>query len=245
MVRAWVEKAKRPLRVVKRKLIDVLGRTQTLGTITGVETERHIVALTFDDGPHPRFTPLVLDTLRKHGARATFFMVGEAAERYPAIVRRAVSEGHAIGNHTWDHPSFRLITSSERKTQIGRCADAIGSYNEGRLLRPPFGDQTAGSRLDAFRMGYKVITWSLEVEDWKCRDVDLMTDRLIDEIHPGCIILLHDRLYTWGDASHIDRSFMVEALDRVLEEIRPRYSLVTVPELLDAATPIVKPWIGV
>jgi len=245
MVRAWVEKAKRPLRVVKRKLIDVLGRTQTLGTITGVETERHIVALTFDDGPHPRFTPLVLDTLRKHGARATFFMVGEAAERYPAIVRRAVSEGHAIGNHTWDHPSFRLITSSERKTQIGRCADEIGSYNEARLLRPPFGDQTAGSRLDAFRMGYKVITWSLEVEDWKCRDVDLMTDRLIDEIHPGCIILLHDRLYTWGDASHIDRSFMVEALDRVLEEIRPRYSLVTVPELLDAATPIVKPWIGV
>lgn len=245
MVMDWMEQVKQPLRVAKRGLIDALGRTQTLGTITSIETAKHVAALTFDDGPHPQFTPLVLDILRQYGASATFFMVGEAAERYPAIVRRVVREGHAIGNHTWDHPSFRLITSAERRTQIERCADAIGLYNEARLLRPPFGDQTATSRLDVWRMGYRVVAWSLEVGDWKCRNVDVMADRLIDEIHPGCIVLLHDRLYTSGKASHTDRSFMVEALDRTLKEIRPRYSLLTVPELLEAGTPIVQPWIGV
>ena len=87
---------------------------QLLGTITHVATTEHVAALTFDDGPDPASTPLVLDVLAKHNAHGTFFMLGAAASRYPDLVREVAARGHAIGNHTWDHPSLPSLTHRER-----------------------------------------------------------------------------------------------------------------------------------
>jgi peptidoglycan-N-acetylglucosamine deacetylase len=133
------------------KVVGVAGRW-LLGTITHVVTQDHVVALTFDDGPHPEFTPRLLEILRGHQARATFFMLGEAARRYPDLVKQVATEGHAIGNHSWDHPSFPLITARQQQQQIIACAQALAPYGQ-RLFRPPYGHQSMPSRLTAFRLG--------------------------------------------------------------------------------------------
>src|SRR3990172_5069992 len=120
----------KPVREVHRlfpRLSNAVMR-RVLGTVTHVSTHASVVALTFDDGPHPEFTPRLLDILDKHQAQATFFMIGAAAQRYPDLVRRAAQAEHAIGNHSWDHPSFPLITGRERRAQMRACAQAITPY---------------------------------------------------------------------------------------------------------------------
>src|SRR5579864_8414615 len=89
-----------------------------IAPISHVATNERVVALTFDDGPHPTFTPQLLEVLAKRGARATFFMLGTMARRHPEIVREAAGRGHAIGNHTLSHPSLPLISQRERWEQI-------------------------------------------------------------------------------------------------------------------------------
>src|SRR4051794_129991 len=89
--------------------------TLPLGSLIRVATREPAIALTFDDGPDPRETPRVLDVLERHGARGTFFQVGKSVERYPEIVARAAAAGHALANHSWDHPSFRQIRGSYRR----------------------------------------------------------------------------------------------------------------------------------
>src|SRR4051812_35940455 len=91
---------------------------RAVGAITSAETTQPLVALTFDDRPDPRSTPLVLDLLERHDARATFFMVGAAAYRHPDLVRRIAEAGHTVANHSWDHTSFTTISGRQRRTQI-------------------------------------------------------------------------------------------------------------------------------
>lgn len=98
---------------------------QFIGTITHVSTRELLVALTFDDGPHPDYALRLLDILERHQAHATFFMLGEAAKRHPEIVTMVARQGHAIGNHSWDHPSFPLVNGRERRAQIRACGKAI------------------------------------------------------------------------------------------------------------------------
>jgi len=123
----WVGIVYKVLAVAERHL---------MGIITHVETQEEVAALTFDDGPHPEYTPRLLEILERLQARATFFMVGEAAQRHREIVRRVADAGHAIGNHSWDHPSFPQITGRERREQIRPCERAIAPYGE-RIFRPP------------------------------------------------------------------------------------------------------------
>lgn len=109
-----------------------------LGTLTEVITKDPIGALTFDDGPHPEFTPRVLEILRRHQAHATFFMVGAAAQKHQDIVRLVAQEGHAIGSHSWEHRSFLSLSSRERRQQMCACEQVLPLQGE-RLFRPPYG----------------------------------------------------------------------------------------------------------
>lgn len=106
------------VRMVKRLFAAVLQKA--MGTITHVATQDPVAALTFDDGPHPRYTPRILQILEKHQARATFFMVGEAAQKQQELVRLVAQAGHAIGNHSWDHPSLSSICGRDRRSMIAR-----------------------------------------------------------------------------------------------------------------------------
>jgi peptidoglycan-N-acetylglucosamine deacetylase len=215
---------------ISRKLTTVSVRG-TLGTITRVRTQDPVVALTFDDGPDPDCTPRLLDLLEKHGARATFFMTGEAAQQYPALVRRVAMAGHAIGNHSWDHPSFPVISGRERRAQIRACAKALEPYGE-RLFRPPYGDQSVVSRLDAFFLGYKVIMFDVTTDDWCGGDALSIADQLERRLHPGSLAVLHDRLCDALEESYFNRDAVVEAVAILLQRVSARFRFVTVRELL-------------
>lgn len=200
------------------------------GAITHVATKEPVAALTFDDGPDPDSTPRLLDILAKHNAHATFFMIGKAAERYPKLVQQVAQAGHAIGNHSWDHPSFRAINGRQRRQQIRSCAKAIAPYGQ-RLFRPPYGDQSVVSRLDAFLLRHKVVTWSMHAFDWEKHDSKWMVEKLESSLKPGSIILLHDSLWDTIVEGAEDRLQMLETLDMFLEQASTRFRFITLPEL--------------
>ena len=125
---------------------------KVLGSLTHVITTDPVVALTFDDGPDAESTPRVLALLEKYQARGTFFVVGHAAASCPDLVKRIAVGGHAIGIHSWDHRAFPGLSSGERRRQIRACERALRPYVS-RLFRPPYGEQTVLSRLEAFAMG--------------------------------------------------------------------------------------------
>ncbi len=212
-----------------------------LGTITQVRTEEPVAALTYDDGPDPIFTPRVLDVLEAGDARGTFFMVGQAARQHPELVRRVSQEGHAVGNHSWDHPSFTLLGGHDRRRQIRACAEAIAPYGT-KLFRPPFGHQNLGARLDAFLLGYKVVGWSILAEDWLDRDADFVASRILAELRPGSIVLLHDRLNNREEERFADRTNVVEATRLILDRASADYRFVSIPELLRYGAPARENW---
>jgi len=204
-----------------------------LGTITHVATDSPMIALTFDDGPDSTWTPRLLEILAKRNARATFFMLGRAAATHGDLVRDVARAGHAIGNHSWDHPSFPLISRAARRAQISRCANALSPYG-GRLFRPPFGQQSFASRIDAFALGYSVVAWNVVAWDWLDHDAEWMTQQLLDRIRSGSIVLLHDAICPGGleQEPHYPRDNMLAAVSNVLRLLGDRMRFVTVPELL-------------
>lgn len=214
---------------------------RALGTLMRVKTDRPLVALTFDDGPHPEYTPRLAEVLEARGARGTFFMIGRNAAAHPDVVRRVAEGGHAIGNHSWDHPRFPTISWRERRRQIRLCAEATAPFGL-PLFRPPRGLQCLGSYLTVRSMGYRPVAWSAEASDWKERSAaDLATD-LVERIKPGGIVVLHDTLWDPTFPAASDRGPVVEAIETVLERMGDSFRFVTVPELVRLGTPIRRPW---
>ena len=220
----------------------IAAKRHLLGTITNVRTAERVAALTFDDGPDPDSTPHLLDILRKAGARATFFVVGRRAEKHPELINQIVREGHLLGNHSWSHTALPLLSRAERLRDLKRC-DKILPKQPRRLLRPPHGYQNTQSRIDAALLGYEVVTWNAAGYDWSGEDADAITDRLLEEIQPGSIVLMHDSLYKTVDLSYRDRQPMLSALERVLSQIGDSYRFVTVSELLKIGPPEQTLWV--
>jgi len=212
-------------------------RDNVPGTITGVTTRDPVAALTFDDGPHPEYTPRLLDLLERYQARATFFMVGEAAQRHPELVRQVAQGGHAIGNHSWDHPFFPSLPGRTRRQQMRACEQALAPYGQ-RLFRPPYGAQSLASRLDALWLRYRVVTWNLEAKDWREHDAEWLAERLTRGIQPGSIVLLHDAIYrSQQPVPQYNREPMLAALSLFLAQLEGRFHFITIPELLHYGRP--------
>ena len=218
---------------------------KVLGSLSHVITTEPVLSLTFDDGPDADSTPQVLALLEKHQARGTFFLVGEAAASQPELVNRIAAGGHAIGIHSWDHRAFSGLSSLERRRQIRECERAIQPYAT-HLFRPPYGEQTVMSRLEAFMMGYEVVGWNVNSGDWHESNPAVLSEYLLRMVEPGAIVLLHDTLFDKGKPAHgidpahnswPDRQVMLQALETVLEHLTGRYRCVTVPELLDSGHP--------
>ncbi len=223
-----------------RKLFYLAARS-SVGTITHVVTRDPVVALTFDDGPHPEFTPRIVDLLGDFKARATFFMLGETAERAPQLVKYVAARGHAIGNHSWDHPSLLSLSRQARLDQIQRCAEVLAPYGS-RIFRPPYGHQSIASHLDAVSLKHQVVTWSLSAEDWQNHNGQWIAERLLREIAPGSIVLFHDRLFKALDEQYFDRRPTLKALRLLLTKLTGRYKFVTIPELLKCGRPQRQNW---
>jgi peptidoglycan-N-acetylglucosamine deacetylase len=221
-------------RRLRRRSVGVWNRLlgpvrRRLGVVTHVRTREPVVALTFDDGPHPDWTPRVLELLAQHRARATFFVVGEMAARHPELLDRMTADGHAIGNHSWNHPSFPMLTSKERASQIARC-EAVIARRSNRLFRPPFGDLDWPSRLQLFGRRYTVIGWNATCLDWEPHDAGWMQRALERQMKPGGIVLLHDQLFAYADSDERARNELLIVLERVLS--LGQFRFITVPELL-------------
>ena len=218
-----------------RQHVDATKR-RVLGTITNVATSHPVIALTFDDGPHPLFTPKLLKVLMRHHAQATFFMLGEYAKKYPKIVESVARDGHAIGNHSWDHPSFPLISSRERRRQIKSCEHVLIPQRL-RIFRPPFGHQNMNTRLDLFLLGYQGIGWDIDANDWLDHDARFMADQIEKQMKPGSIILFHDALFTVIEERYENREQTIDAIDMLLGDIGDLFRFITVPELLQHGQP--------
>lgn len=214
---------------------------RTGGTITHVSTSDPLVALTFDDGPDPVTTPALLRILDTFGAKATFFMTGENAAAYPEMAAAVRDGGHAIGNHSWDHPSFPLISGSERRRQIRRTAGVLHSSGA-QIFRPPYGHQTAASRRDAWLSGHKVVTWNVCVPDWEDHDGAWLAEFALDRIKAGSVVLMHDGMVDFTGESSSDRGPTLVAVEKILTALGGEYDFVTVPELLRRGKPVMVKW---
>lgn len=212
------------------------------GCITRVETTEPLIALTFDDGPDPRFTPPLLNLLERHGARGTFFMVGSSAARHPDLVRQVAEAGHAIGNHTWDHPAVSRTSWKETRSQIQAGQDALEPYGL-RLFRPPYLALSKAAVINCRTLGYEVIMANRDSCDWWNPDGSDIAETLLREARGGDIILLHDALagFSGRVLSHpplVDRSAMLAGLEEFLMKTAGRFRFVTVPELLARGRPV-------
>jgi peptidoglycan/xylan/chitin deacetylase (PgdA/CDA1 family) len=156
---------------------------------------RRVLHLTFDDGPHPEHTPALLELLAAHGARATFFLIGDQAERYPETVARILREGHTLGNHSWNHPQFERLPLAEQRTQI-ELTDRLLERFDGRPrhdFRPPRGVMPWPMVLDCVRRGRRIAYWSYDSHDYSRRPAEqLIASARRHPPGPGEILLLHD-----------------------------------------------------
>ena len=152
------------------------------------------VALTFDDGPHPRYTPLVLDILKEYGIRATFFCVGTNVETYPAIVKRAADEGHEIANHTYNHYHVAKLSDMALYEDIAACGDAIARItgSQPRLFRPPEGVCSEAVKSYCASEGMAIVMWSVDTRDWAHTPVPDICRNIRKNVKNGSIILMHD-----------------------------------------------------
>lgn len=210
------------------------------GTITGVSDSGAKVALTFDDGPDPEFTPRLLDVLRTHKARGTFFLVGEAASRHPDLIQRIAAEGHAVGNHSWDHESLVGLSFLDCLRQIHACRKIIKPFDS-RLFRPPYGHLDWRTRLAPLMLGYQVIAWDATGVDWSGEGADDIVENLKPQWHNGAIVLLHDNLYRSTNQNFRNRDATIEAVKRLLLN-HPETEFVTVPELLQSGQAVKRNW---
>ncbi|CAM4337611.1 polysaccharide deacetylase family protein [Paenibacillus alkaliterrae] len=188
------------------------------------------VALTFDDGPDRRFTPQVLDVLKKHGVKATFFLVGSRVTGHPDVTQRIHKEGHIIGNHTYWHPKIFAESIGRMKWEANETdkviRDIVG-YSP-KLFRAPYGGLNE-SRVEGLgAMNFSVIGWSVDSMDWKQIDSAAVQKNVMSKIHPGAIILMHS-----GGHWTQDLSGMVEAVDELIPALKKKgLTFVTVSQLL-------------
>ncbi len=223
------------LRWLGRRVEELLGRSASRPVLR-VITPEPVVALTFDDGPDPVHTPRLLEILARHGARATFFLIGERASRHPSVVAGIAAAGHAIGNHTWDHPDLTLVPARACRDQIERCAAAIGPV-AAPLFRPPYGRLPRASRRVVADLGYTAIKWDVSSEDWQGHDATRIATAIESKIAPGSIVLGHDGLYDPARPEFADRGPTLRAVDQILERAGGRYRFVTIPALLATGQP--------
>lgn len=224
---------------IKAKTLEYIGAT-FLGTVTQVETEKPVVALTFDGGPDPQWTPQYLAILRKYDVPASFFVIGKYVHKHTEIVEDMHREGHVICNHSWDHPSFPLVNTKERRSQVIECEQSILPFLTNKIFRPPYCDQTWASRYDLRRLGYTVVTANLHAFDWEDRVPDWMAERLITSSKPGDIIMMHDAVC---DQRYRSRYHSLKALDMFLKNKSKQFTFVTLPDLFKSGRPVLRNWV--
>jgi peptidoglycan/xylan/chitin deacetylase (PgdA/CDA1 family) len=164
-------------------------------TVTEIATATPIVAMTFDDGPHPTLTPRLLDMFKARGLKATFYLIGNRVVTWPDIVKRIADEGHEIGNHSWSHPNLAQRSTTSVLREIDRTSEAIYRVT-GRMpvtFRPPYGAFTQRQRVMLHtERKLPTILWSVDPQDWRRPGASVVASRILSHSRPGSVILTHD-----------------------------------------------------
>lgn len=173
----------------------------SIGTNAGIPVEEPPrIALTFDDGPNARYTPILLDGLKKRNIRASFFLIGENIEGNEDILLQMRRDGHLIGNHTWDHVQLDKIPAEKARLEIektnNRIYEASGIYPS--YVRPPFGAWIKDMELSVTMLP---VFWDVDTLDWQSKNIDSILSIAQKQVHDGSIILMHDGYQTSVDAA--------------------------------------------
>lgn len=172
-----------------------------------------VVALTFDDGPSAH-TNAVLDVLARHKVTATFFVTGSQAERYPWLMARIAMDGHRVGNHTWNHPRLTQLSDAQIRSQLRNTQNVIArtTGQSSVCVRPPYGEHNArvNNVIREFGRSYTML-WSIDTNDWQRPAPATITSRVVNNLRPGAVILMHD-----GGGN---RANTVAALDSMIRRI--------------------------
>ncbi|WP_438447676.1 polysaccharide deacetylase family protein [Gorillibacterium sp. sgz5001074] len=193
-----------------------------------VPTKHRAVAITFDDGPNPVYTPQVLEIFREVSGHATFFMIGEQMERSPDTVRAVAAEGHEIGNHTYTHPHLPELGTEECRSELSRTEQLVLDLTgvKPAVFRPPYLDYNEQNETVVGDFGYRAIgALNLDSRDWDMPGAEHIYMTSCRQVRNGSILIYHDG---YGDRSHT-----VEAVRQLVRELTDEgYRLVTVSELL-------------
>jgi peptidoglycan/xylan/chitin deacetylase (PgdA/CDA1 family) len=193
------------------------------------------VYLTFDDGPSV-YTPQILSELQAKGVPATFFVVGQNAAQHPSFVQQEHADGEGIGDHTWDHPDLTTLPPDQVRSELQSTADEIASLTGARpaLWRPPYGAFNDIVTAIASSLGLSMRLWDVDPADFTTPGTDVIVSRVVDNVSPGAIIILHDGS---PDGSE-DRSQTVAALPTIIDTLRARgYSFGSLATVAGSAVP--------
>jgi peptidoglycan-N-acetylglucosamine deacetylase len=197
----------------------------------GPATEK-AVALTFDDGPSPVYTPKILALLKQYGARGTFFVTGRKVEQNPWLVQAELDNGNEVGNHSFSHPRMTDEDQMSREREIERTAldlELLGQPQGSRLFRPPYSAYDDRLKTYLAHTGRSLVLWSLDSGDWQGLQAPAIVKNVLTRVHNGSIIIFHDS----DERLEADRSPTVEALKTILPALKAQgYRMVTVSELV-------------
>ncbi|SCG79946.1 Peptidoglycan/xylan/chitin deacetylase, PgdA/CDA1 family [Micromonospora rifamycinica] len=203
-----------------------------LQVVWHVPTTERLVALTFDDGPLPQWTPTVLDTLDRYAVPATFFLVGSRVHRHADLIRGRLAR-HEVGNHSWRHRDLARLAAAAVHDDLRRSHDAIAEVTgvPPRLARPPYGHLGGGVLHAAVRLDYRIVLWSLQMVEGEFPDDPAgHARRIVADVVPGTILLAHD-------AGPANRQVALRGLGEMITGLRSRgYTFVTVSQLLGRMT---------
>ncbi|MYS12247.1 polysaccharide deacetylase family protein, partial [Streptomyces sp. SID6041] len=182
------------------------------------------MVLSFDDGPDPRYTPGILETLRRHDCRAMFFVCGEMAVENPDLLREMAADGHVVGNHSWSHPLIPKLRPSRIRDELGSTSEVVERTLGTAPLwyRAPYGAWNRHSFEIGAELGMEPLAWTVDTLDWKEPGTDTVVRRVLDGAAPGAVVLSHD--------AGGDRSQSVAALRRYLPELLDAGYRITVPQ---------------
>ncbi|WP_426449787.1 polysaccharide deacetylase family protein [Paenibacillus sp. S-38] len=186
-------------------------------------------ALTFDDGPDSRYTPLILDILKEHGVKATFFVVGRQVEKCPEVLRRIAEEGHRIGNHSWDHADLTKLNEAQILEEIAAGDEAVRKITGSApvLFRAPYGAVSPNVRRALGSLGRPLVGWTVDTRDWAGTPPKAILESVTQGLKPGGIVLMHSFGGRSGSLANT-----VEALPSIIEALEgDGYTLVTADEL--------------
>jgi len=200
-----------------------------------VKTDKKLIALTFDDGPHPEFTIKLLELFIEKGIKATFFVTGSNIKKHNKIVKRMIAEGHELGNHSYSHKNLifkkkNVIREEIEKTDSLLCELGVkGDIH----FRPPFGRLLFAASSVLVSLNKKVIMWNVPTKDFKETDPEVILNRIYKRIKPGSIIVLHDSGIE-RPGKKIDRQATIDAVKVIIEELpKMGYEFRTVSDLIN------------